>query len=167
MNCAAKRWFTPIPAWNSSLLLGSSALAEVWLCSSLRLHFSFAFYVQKQVRDRGGWSEEEGPKVRLHCCHELGESKVKPACPGLQCNTDEMVRRLLQYLAYYFIFNPTTSPWKTGGMGAAGPVLAAAQPANLDFLKNFWDPLGAAAASLHRWILHGSDLIFKLLKNEF
>lgn len=35
-------------------------------------------------------------------------------------------------------------------MGAAGPLLAAAQPANLDFLKNFRDPLGAAAAaSLH------------------
>lgn len=26
---------------------------------------------------------------------------------------------------------------KTGGMGAAGPLLAAAQPANMDFLKNF------------------------------
>lgn len=51
-------------------------------------------------------------------------------------------------------------------MGVAGPLLAAAQPANLDFLKNFWDPLGAAA-SLHSWILHGSDLIFKILKSEF
>lgn len=28
------------------------------------------------------------------------------------------------------------------------------------------DPLGAADASLHSCILHGSDLIFKLLKSE-
>lgn len=111
VNCAAKRRFTPIPALNSSLLLGSSALAEVWLCSSPGLHFSLAFYIQEQARDRGGLSEEEGPKASLQCCHEPRESKVKPACPGLQRSMDGTAQRLLHYLAFYFIFNPTTSPW--------------------------------------------------------